>query len=246
MQAQEYEKMFRLEDRYWWFVGRRRLALRLLRRGVAGASRPRILDLGCGTGRVMSELKEWSEPVGLDMSDLALRFSASRGLGPLVKGSGTALPFAAERFDAIVSLDVYEHIEDHRRAFAESLRVLKPGGTLVLSVPAHGFLWGPHDVALMHFRRYTRPELKALLEAQGFEVERIGYSVFFLFPVVMLVRFFERRRKGPAQANLVAVPEWLNRALVALQTFEASLIERFDLPWGSSVIVVARKPGGSS
>lgn len=238
--------MFRLEDRYWWFVGRRRLALRLLRRTLASNARPRVLDLGCGTGRVMSELSEWAQPVGLDMSGLALRFSASRGLAPLVKGSGTALPFAAERFDAIVSLDVYEHIEDHRRAFAESLRVLAPGGTLVLSVPAHRFLWGPHDVALMHFRRYTRTELKALLEAQGFEVQRIGYSVFFLFPVVVLVRFFERRRKGPAQANLVPVPDWLNRALIALQTIEAAVIERFDLPWGSSVVVVARKPGGAA
>lgn len=241
MNADEYTKMFTLEDRYWWFVGRRYLALQLLRRYVLG-DRPTILDLGCGTGAVLKELQDWANPIGLDMSELALGYCRERGLRKLVQANGEALPLRDNAVDAIVGLDIFEHIADDRAAFAEAYRVLKPGGILVLSVPAFRSLWGPHDVALMHHRRYRRPEIAARLRDVGFETERSGYSVFFLFPVVVLFRLVEKRRKGPAKAQLVPVPEWANRSLVGLQRTEANLINRVDLPWGSSVVAVARKP----
>lgn len=245
MNPDEYGRMFDLEDRYWWFVGRRRLALRLLdRERPSGTTRP-TLDLGCGTGVVLQELPSDMHPVGIDMSPIALQFCRRRGLSRLIRGDATALPNPDEAFDAIISLDVFEHVEADRRALSEAFRALAPGGLLVLSVPAFQSLWGPHDVALMHYRRYTRKELRALLTEAGFTVVRLSYSVFFLFPVVVIVRFFEKRKKGPAKASLVAVPAWLNSALIALQSFEAWLIGRLPLPWGSSLIAVARKPGAA-
>jgi SAM-dependent methyltransferase len=243
MQLEEYDRMFALEDRYWWFVGRRRVALRLLRGSLsAPSSRSRILDLGCGTGVIATELAQWADPVGLDMSEHALAHCRQRGVTALVQADGEALPLRDRSVQGVLALDIFEHIQGDRAAFAECYRVLKPGGVLVLSVPAYRYLWGPHDVALMHHRRYTKSEIRARLEEAGFRVERASYSVFFLFPIVLLIRLVEKLKPGPPRASLPKVPGWLNRALIALQEFEAACIAKLDLPWGSSVIAVARRP----
>ncbi|HWA81822.1 MAG TPA: methyltransferase domain-containing protein [Fimbriimonadaceae bacterium] len=240
MNPDEYTRMFEMEDRYWWFVGRRRIALALFDRFRPGGDQ--FLDLGCGTGVVLTELGSRGKPVGLDMSPLALGFCRKRGIERLVRGDATAMPLQTGWAAAIIALDVFEHIEDDGKAFAEAYRSLAPGGILVLSVPAFQSLWGPHDVALMHFRRYTRRELDAKLVKAGFRIERLSYSVFFLFPIVVIVRFFEKRKKGPAKASLAALPKWLNGFLIGIQTVEAFLISKLSLPWGSSLIAVARKP----
>lgn len=240
MQTEEYARLFEHEDRYWWFVGRRRLALRLLADAIPDGST--VLDLGCGTGAVLSEITRRYRAIGLDRSDLALAFSAKRGLRRLVLGDGSLLPFASMSFDGIVALDIFEHIEDDRTAFSEAFRVLAPGGALVLSVPAFRWLWGPHDVALMHQRRYRKHEVVEALRRAGFVVERASYSVFWLFPAVVLVRLRDKLRRGPAKVDLPAVSDWSNRALIRLQDWEGRWTARHDLPWGSSVVAVARKP----
>lgn len=254
--------MRELEDHYWWFVARRALALKLLKRftrfsarsiqtngsrAEASLSESRsefglILDLGCGTGVVLTELERLAPAVGFDFSPLALAYCRERSLVRLVRGNAEALPFAEASFDAIVALDIFEHLNNDASALAESCRALKPGGVLVLSVPAFMKLWGPHDVALMHFRRYRRPELKRKLLQAGFEVRFVSYSVFLLFPIVAIVRFFEKRRQGPAEASLPALPKWVNSTLVWIQAIESSLMSLISLPWGSSVVAVAQKP----
>lgn len=245
MNPAEYDKMYELEDHYWWFVGRRQLALNFVAMNVGQGHGFDLLDVGCGTGAVMKEATKFASPVGLDFTLLALDKCRLRGLDHLVQGDATAVPFADESFDAIVGLDIFEHVEEDRCAIDEAFRALRPGGVLVLSVPAFRALWGPHDVALHHFRRYRLREVEDMLRHAGFTVEVASYAVFFLFPLVLVSRVLEKLRSGPAHASLPAVPEWLNRALIQLQSFEGRFlwdrkIRRY--PWGSSVVAVARKP----
>lgn len=238
MERIEYDKMRQAEDSYWWFVSRRRMARRLLRqhRVTSGA----LLDLGCGTGAFLQELPAGFMGFGLDASDAALAHASSRGLAKLVLGDGESLPFAGESFDAVVSLDTLEHIAGDANCAAEVHRVLRPGGMFVMNVPAYRWLWGPHDVALHHHRRYVRRDVRRLLENAGFEVEHISYSVFFLFPVVCLIRLFDKLKTGEPQVKLPSVGP-LNRFLVWLQDIECTLMVHTTLPWGSSVVAVARK-----
>lgn len=240
MHSEEYRRLYDLEDQYWWFVARRRLALSLLQESLS-TPKPAVLDLGCGTGVVSHELMNWAAPISLDMSPLALDFCRERQLTDLVQADGTALPFRTETLDGIIALDVFEHIGCHERAFAESCRVLKSGGVLTLSVPAFQFLWGPHDEALMHQRRYRIGELRRLLESAGFDVEFASYSIHVLFPVVVATRMAEKLKRGEPQASLPLVPSFVNRSLIALQDLESAVLKKIRLPWGSSIVAVARK-----
>ncbi len=237
--------MFELEDHYWWFVGRRRLALALASKHEE--QRPGgidLLDVGCGTGAVLSAVQGTRMRVGVDMTTLALAKSQTRLLTDLAKGDATALPLTDDSFDVAIALDIFEHVEADVAALAEVARVLRPGGILVLSVPAFMSLWGPHDVALHHFRRYRKREMVEKLEGVGLQIELASYAVFLLFPVVVVARFFEKRKKGPAKANLPTVSKAINGFLIGLLNFEGWFISTLglSLPWGSSVVVVARKP----
>lgn len=244
MNEPEYQKMFEAEDQYWWFCARRELARALLRRHAHGEP-THLLDLGCGTGAALSELK-CDHPgalcVGVDASATALQFSNGRGHQELILGSGTAIPVRSQQFDGALSLDTVEHIDDDRRVMEELFRVLKPGGVAVISVPAYQWLWGPHDVALMHYRRYTARQFKRLAGATGFAIEQCSYSVFFLFPVVVAIRILDRISKRPNRVSLPKVSRAVNQLLIRLMRVESSLIARFALPWGSSVVAVVKRP----
>lgn len=231
--------MHALETDYWWFVGRRRTALALLAKQTSRRDL-NILDLGCGTGAVTQELTDFGTVMGADMSSLALDFNKARTGGQgvsLVQADGIALPFPADTFDAVVALDVFEHIESHELAFKETFRVLKPGGALILSVPAFQSLWGPHDRALHHFRRYSRRELKQVAGHAGFSIRILSFSVFVLFPIVVLIRVLDRFRRGPAKTTLPKVPDWANKLLTQVLAMEcACIVGGPGLPIGSSLV----------
>ena len=241
MNADEYPKMRLAEAHYWWFVSRRRLAIALLDR-FAPDAKAVALDVGPGTGALLYELQKRSWAAGLDYSPLAVQFCQERNLTNLMVGNAEAIPVQAQMLDAIVSLDTLEHVADHASAVEGIASALKPGGVLVLNVPAFRWLWGPHDVALMHHRRYTTREVRQLLEAHGLKVEKLSYSVFLLFPIVILIRLFDKFRWGPAKVSLPKVSGPSNRFLVKLR-MEARWILARSLPWGSSVVAVARKQG---
>lgn len=241
MHPEEFREMAALEERHWWFQGKRLLLESLIAR--AGGARGRLLDVGCGTGGVLGLLAGRGTVVGIDYSDLALRFCRSKGLDAVVQGSALALPFAGESFDLCVMMDVLEHVDDERALLGEVRRVLRPGGAALVSVPAFQALWSPHDEAFEHRRRYRRAQLEARVREAGFGVEWASYTNFFVFPPVLVWRTL-RRWTGVApgmRTDFFSVPEPVNRALVGAYRAESALIRRLALPFGVSVACVARR-----
>jgi SAM-dependent methyltransferase len=239
----EYEIMHALEMRHWWFRGRRRLLVNFLR-GMAGAgSRPlSILDYGCGTGGNTSAYESFGNVIGIEPDSAAVRLAHKRGGARYCRTSGTDLPFRDSAFDVVMASDVLEHIEHDDKAVSEIARVLRPGGSAILSVPAHGWLSSQHDTALQHFRRYSRLALRDLLERNRLIVSRLSYWNAALFPVVCVQRLIgTRRRTRQPQSDAVLPPRLLNEALARLLALESALVSRFTLPWGVSLVAVAKR-----
>jgi SAM-dependent methyltransferase len=248
MNEPEYERMFRNEDHYWWFVSRRELVLDLVARLPLGeGDGPVIVDVGCGTGATAAALGEFGRVVGVDFSPLALACCGRRGLAHVTRGRAEAIPLRDGCAEAIVATDILEHLDDDAGALAEFHRILKPGGHAVITVPAFRFLWSEHDEALMHKRRYVARELTARAEQAGFRVSMCGHALCFLFPLALGRLLKPKAPTGrPPEAQLKPVPPWLNAALVRFQRFETRLLRRIRLPWGLSVVAVLEKPGSRS
>lgn len=238
-----YRELYELEDRHWWFRGRRAVIWSLLRRAGLPHS-PRILDAGCGTGRNLVEFGSLGQAEGVDASDEAVAFCRRRGLDHVRAAPLDALPYDDGRFELILATDVIEHLDDDRRALAELRRVAAPGARLVLTVPAYSWLWSEHDVSMHHRRRYTLSRLQERVAAAGWQPVVRSYFFSALLPAVAAVRMVRRlvpARRG--RSDLALTPPLLGRALELPVLAEAKLIERgVRLPAGVSVGMVCTAP----
>lgn len=244
MTPEELVKMARLEDRYWWFVGRRFIVRSLLQRFWNPDKLPAlILDLGCGTGGSLPLLRNWGTVVGLDTSPFALKLAGRKGMKYAVLGDAGNLPFTNDSFDLVAILDVLEHLGDDLKALKEIWRVLKPKGAVVFTVPAFMSLWSVHDIALAHRRRYLWREIHDKLVWSGFKVHCLSYAICPLLPIVFVFRKIQNllmRDKKPATA-LIELPKPLNKLLIELLKLEARLIPLVRLPFGVSLVGLAVK-----
>lgn len=244
MRAREHHQLYHLEETYWWFVGRRDLVRDLVQRYLPQPELL-VLDAGCGTGGTMQRLADLGTVAGCDRSLTALGYCRQRGFSTVAGGDVGALPFSSERFDAALSCDVLEHVADDRTAVAELLRVLRPGGCAVLTVPAHQFLWSEHDEALAHRRRYSARQLRSLVEEAGGRVEKLSPVVTGVFVPILVFRLLQRLRpKGPDEprTDLRVLPGPLNRLFIAALRLENWLLRFVNLPVGTSLVAVVRKP----
>jgi SAM-dependent methyltransferase len=245
---EEYGRMFEAEETQWWYAGMRAISLSLLATvwPDGAAEGRRILDAGCGTGNNLAHFRRFGRTLGVDLSDEALRFCRGRGVAA-ARGSLMALPFPDGGFDAVTSFDVIYHrwVEDDRAAVREMARVLAPGGLLLLRVPALKMLWGAHDEAVHSRHRYTREEVRRLLEGEGLEVLRLTYANTLLFPLLAVRRTLDRLlgRHGSDVGFLPAPLEWTFRRALGL---EAALVRRVSLPVGASLFALARKRRGAA
>src|SRR6266581_7482038 len=186
MQAHTYSIMFQVEESHWWFIGRRRIIEGFVADIVRkiGKLKPRILDVGCGTGANLQLLSKFGVAEGVDVSSEALEFCRARGLTRVKQGAAESLPFEDASFDLITGLDVVEHLDDDLAGLTEMRRVLRPEGRAVLFVPAFMFLWGVQDDISHHRRRYDLRELKQKVNEAGLSVERATYAnITFFWPI---------------------------------------------------------------
>jgi SAM-dependent methyltransferase len=240
-----YGLFFAVEDHYWWSVGTRAIFREWLARALDGRA-AWLLDLGCGTGALARELGAMGSVVGVDLSPAAIRFARRRGLERLAVGDAEALCLRSGSFDAVVAADVVEHADDDR-VVSEAARVLRPGGVLLVHVPAFPVLWGEHDEVSHHRRRYRRETLRRLIERHELRVERLTYVVSTLFPLVFAIRVGKRwlGRRGSSkrpQPEVYRLPGWLNATLRRLLDVERLFLRWADLPFGVSLLCLARKP----
>lgn len=244
MNAAQIAEMYELESGHWWFRGKRHLMQRLLGSRLAQPGL-RILDIGCGAGANALELSAHGAVTASDRSLDALSYVRSRGIASVVAAEAPRLPFADGCFDLVTAYDVIEHVEDDVGFVRELARVLAPGGTLAVHVPAWPSLWSGHDVALEHKRRYTRAGLKDLVTGAGLRIDRLSWTNCAIFPPVAASRWLRNRfGTGDDSANLGVVPAPVNALLLALGRAEAALAATVGLPFGVSLAVIAtRAPG---
>lgn len=247
MEHAEYEVMAAVESRHWWYGGMRAIAAALLDEVYAGRRDLRILDAGCGTGGNALFLRRYGSVAAIDLAPEAAQFGGERLKRALVRGMVQALPFVDAWFDLVTSFEVLYHrgVPDEAPALQEAWRVLRPGGRLLLRLPAFEWLRGDHDRAVHGRRRYTAADVAGLVQAQGFVIERLSYVNSLLLPLPLTQRFIERLAPPANQidSDLELPPALVNEAMRWPLVAEAAWLARgYSFPVGLSVICRAHKP----
>lgn len=245
----EYQSMYELEDKHWWFVGRQRLSFMLIEQWVPLHPESCILDVGCGSGGNVKTLNRYGRAIGLDLSPIALNFANLRHLPRLIEASGLRLPCPDETFDLVTVFDVLYHrwITDDKEALREIYRVIRPGGWLLITDSALPLLWSTHDEIYYARQRYTLGDIQNKVTQAGFEQRLASYANTLLLPLFLGVRlvidWLPLRKVDIDRQG--TVPELLNRLLTFIRTLEGIWLRRGKtLPIGSSLISLSQKPGG--
>jgi SAM-dependent methyltransferase len=242
------ELTYRAEQSHFWFRGFRQYVRPVLQRATAGRRDARILDCGCGTGSNLRMLAGYGRAVGFDLTATGVRVARAHG-NRVARASIGAIPFRSGTFDLVTSFDVLQCLRDEveASAVAEMARVLKPGGWMLLHVAALEILHGRHSVLSEEVRRYTPARLRAIVERGGFSIDRLTFDHMTLLPMMLPVRIWHRLTAsgGTVQAGegeITVPPAPVNAALTALVSLEALALRAVNMPIGSSLMCLARKP----
>jgi SAM-dependent methyltransferase len=252
MHEQLYQDIYQAELTHWWFRARIHIVTTLIRHFGPSVRPLLIADVGCGMGATLGALSQFGSVVGVDSSATALSYSESRGHPLLAASALPHLPFETGRFDIVCALDVIEHIDDDHCAVKELWRICKPGGLLVVTVPAFQWLWSEHDDINEHKRRYSRQSLRDCLAVNGTELLRLSYMNCVLAPPLMVFRLLRncRQRTRSATASLRSdvfmFPRPINAFCYALFASEAIWLKHACLPFGVSLICVGRMSATAS
>lgn len=244
MQQHTYAIMDRVEDKHWWFVGRRAILESFLKQIIQNlkskVQNPKILDVGCGTGANLEMLSQFGLAEGVDVSDDALEFCRRKGL-TVQKGLAETLPYEDEAFDVTTALDVIEHLDDDIAGLKEMYRVTKTGGYSLIFVPAFMWLWGVQDDISNHRIRYTKKQIVERLEKAGYTVERATYANFTFFAPILGGRTIMKLTGiKPESENNITI-SGLNGVFGKLFSAERFILKKMNFPFGVSIVVVARK-----
>jgi SAM-dependent methyltransferase len=245
------------EDRHWWFASRTRALNAVLGPLLLESEDFRLLDVGCGAGNMIHHLSRYGRVKGLDIDERPVKVARQRGYDVDQYDVTQPLPFDPATFDAVTALDVIEHNEDDLAILADSCRVLKPGGHIIITVPALMWLWSHNDEINAHVRRYTAADLKEKLTKTGFEIRRVTYNNFFVFPLAAALILLRRSSQAEPelashhlseeeyQVEMEPASPPVNAVLTVVGKVEAALIGQVNLPIGTSLIAVGQKPESS-
>ena len=242
MERAVFDRMAELDQDHWWFIARRRILASLIERLVKPPKKARVLEVGCGTGHNLKMLGKYGALEACELDDCARALAAKR-LGREIKSA--RLPdlsmFERDSYDVVALLDVLEHVPDDVASLKAILKRLKPGGALILTVPANPWMCSAHDVAHHHFRRYSRRELQRVVREAGFEIQLLSFFNSLLFPLVAAARVIGKlTRKESADDHLPSAP--VNAVLEKVFGLEAGIVGRVPMPFGVSLIAVLRRP----
>lgn len=233
-----------VDEHHWWYRGRRRVIRAELDRLTLEPG-ARVLDAGCGSGRTMQELVDYGRVSGIELDEGAAALARDRQLGEIAVGRLEELPWPDDTFDLITCLDVIEHVPDDVVALSELRRVCRPGGRLLVTVPAHQALWSLHDEANHHYRRYSRATLRSAARRADWTIERLSAFNSLLLAPAAVVRVAQRRfgAHDGYTTDLDLGPAWLNDVLERPLAAEARWLSRGrTLPVGLSLLALMRHP----
>lgn len=245
METQEYTRMYELEDTYWWHRGLHKLTINFLKMYIPSTPNLQLLDIGCGTGGLLKKLRNiWPLAQGIDISSDALRFCRNRHLLNLYRGSVTNLPFKSNTFQGLICLDVISHltVKNDLKALKEFHRILKPGGILVLNLPAFSFLKGNHDLVVHTRERYTKTTIKTRLSKSNFHIFKLTYRNAILFTFILGKRLVESWSVSRSKTDLKPMPNGINKILTSIMSFENTMLMHINFPFGTSTFCIAQKP----
>lgn len=242
MEPSIYTLMASLEASHWWFAARRAIAENIIRQ-LRLPPDANILDAGCGTGGNLAMLSRYGQIHAMELDDQARQMANAKGIARVLSGRlPDEVPYQQEQFDLITLLDVLEHVEDDRNTLGVLGSLLKPGGYLLISVPAFPFLWSTHDEVHHHKRRYFLGELKSKLENAGLEITYASYFNTVLFPLIFGARQLGKLRTNERESGDLTMPHpFINRLLFAVFSSERFVLGRWPLPFGVSAMAIARK-----
>lgn len=238
MEAEVFSRMARLESRHWWFCARRRILKTMLDHFRPRGEVLEILEAGCGTGGNLPMLSEYGNLYAFELDPLALEIARSRGFVVEQGFLPDQIPFSDKQFDLILLLDVLEHVEADESSLEALRALLKPGGRLILTVPALPLLWSAHDDHHHHFRRYSRKTLRKEAHAAGLQVRLLSYFNCFLFPAVALIRVGKKVSHSTRSDERLVIPTFMNHVLTFIFSSERFLLPWIRFPFGVSLIAI--------
>jgi SAM-dependent methyltransferase len=231
------------EAHHWWFVARRRILGVVLRKLVPRPEGVRLLEAGCGTGGNLAMLEAFGQVSAFEPDAGARELARRKSSVPVSDGRLPAdVPFAEQSFDLVVALDVLEHLDEDVASLRALRDRLRPGGWILVTVPAFSFLWSGHDVVHHHKRRYRKKELIRVAEQAGLSPVTVTYFNTLLFPVILVVRVVKNLLGGEDSDDAVPPSRLVNGVLTAVFASERHLVGRIALPVGVSILMVARRP----
>jgi 2-polyprenyl-3-methyl-5-hydroxy-6-metoxy-1,4-benzoquinol methylase len=248
MDQEFYIDIALLEDRQFWFVARRHIVAKILTK-FNGRVDNEILEVGCGSGGNLGLLTQYGRVYAFESNAAARALADKRGVAEVKDGLlPDHIPFHGRQFDIIAMLDVLEHIADDAASLRALNSRLKPNGIIMVTVPAYQFLWGNHDVVNHHKRRYVRKSLEQLISQAGLSVVYSTYFNTFLFPAVLAIRLLKNTlfKSEKVHSDLFMPSKLINALLTKIMSSESLFIPRYALPFGLSLLAVARRQRGNS